>query len=1009
MSEPRLLTPLLTGYIMGDPICDHHGIRCCPALNTETEEKYIVKILSIPASRRQLDALLLSGAYASAEEAREYFRGLANDAVEEAKTLQKLAKLEGFWGCEDWQLEPTEDGSGFEVYLLTRYGTTLEYTMRKKSLTHLAAVNLGLDLCAALSVSRRNGWLYANLKPENIMFSDTRGYLIGDLGFLSLRSLKYASLPDKYRSAYTAPEILDAYSTLNATLDIYALGRILLQVFNGGVLPEDPEAPAAYADPEMSLIIRKACAEDPAERWQDPEEMAQALVAYMQSHTVNDTSIVPLPEPEPAAEEAEEEVPTPVEEIIDEAPVEVVVETEPEFGDVLEEEVPASVDSDPEVEDAPDEELSVPDEVPAAVLEEEPAAAGEEPEQFVIEGFLFDEEQDDDALAQLSNAVISDEVSEMLAQADELIAHPAPEPVVAPEAIDVPIPAPILPEPEPEVPDGATSEASAPAEEESQPEAADEPAADEAEEELPVSRPHSRRKLGWLAAILSVILVLVLAGIGGKYYYENIYLQHIGNITCDGAEDWLIVSLDTEIDNSLLSVSCTDAYGNRITRPVHNNKATFTELPSATHFKIAVTISGRHQLTGVTTSNYSSDAKTVIQDFKAIAGATDGSVILNFSVQGPDSASGWVVKYSAPGTPELTAPCNSHSAMITGLEVGKTYTFRLVPQEDLYLAGGETTEFTALAVIQAQNLAFLGFENNALIAQWEVPEGAQVSNWIVRCFNSDGYDSTVTVTEPRIVLEGLDISGSYTLDVKAEGMLEGKQITVSANSVTFKEMLIDDSDPNRLVIHWPYEGTAPTGGWTLRYTIDGSNATDVVCNTNSWTLENLIPGSRYVFEVVVPEGVDFFGLASKEFQVPDAGTFSGYQVTAEMMQYGLCIRPDQEGWTYRDVSAQAYTNGFTVGQSAGLVIYLTEEYSTSPDMITVTYILRDADGVFLRMEQTQSSWTDLWYGGYCELDLPQLPEDPGVYVLSILFNDAYITRNPISFSVAEGPAPEPAA
>ena len=42
------------------------------------------------------------------------------------------------------------------------------------------------------------------------------------------------------------------------------------------------------------------------------------------------------------------------------------------------------------------------------------------------------------------NEEISDEVSDMLTQADDLIAHPTPDPVVQPEAIDVPVPPPIV-------------------------------------------------------------------------------------------------------------------------------------------------------------------------------------------------------------------------------------------------------------------------------------------------------------------------------------------------------------------------------------------------------------------------------------------------------------------------------------------------------------------------------------------------------------------------------------
>ena len=386
MSEPTLISPLLDGFLMGGAISEHDGVRCYPAMRKDSDEKYIVKVISIPASPVKMDALLLTGAYRDRESALGYFRELADSAAGEAEILQKLSRLDGFTAYEGWQIVPMENGGGFDVYLLGRYRTTLEKQFRRHPLTHLGAVNLGLDLCSALTACRRVGYLYADLKPQNVTVSEDGTYHISDLGLFALDSLAYASLPDRYRSAYTPPEIQDAFSSLNTTVDTYAVGLILYQAYNNGELPTENRAAPAYADYEMSEIILKACDPNPDNRWPDPSQMGQALVNYMQRNGANDTPIVPPPaEPEPA-----EEAPAP------------------------EEAAPAEDTAAPKTE----------------ISEQTPEDAGDL--SFIDEMVSDETAPDDETAAALEDAALTVETSEILAQADELIAHETPEPAVAP-------------------------------------------------------------------------------------------------------------------------------------------------------------------------------------------------------------------------------------------------------------------------------------------------------------------------------------------------------------------------------------------------------------------------------------------------------------------------------------------------------------------------------------------------------------------------------------------------
>ena len=151
MSDPKIISPMLDGFAIGGSLSSHDGVSCYPAMKENSDQKYILKVISIPGSQAQLDALLLTGAYKDPAAALDYFKALADEVVAEAEALKKLSKLEGFLPYESWQVVPMENNDlGYQVYLLGSYKQTLDRFMRRSPMTHLAAVNLGLDLCAAL-------------------------------------------------------------------------------------------------------------------------------------------------------------------------------------------------------------------------------------------------------------------------------------------------------------------------------------------------------------------------------------------------------------------------------------------------------------------------------------------------------------------------------------------------------------------------------------------------------------------------------------------------------------------------------------------------------------------------------------------------------------------------------------------------------------------------------------------------------------------------------------------
>lgn len=1011
MSEPKLVSPLLDGCIMGEAISDHHGVRCYPAIRENTDECYIIKIISIPATQVQMDALLLTGACADQAAALVYFKELSDGVIGEADILDRLSRLEGFSPYLGHQIEQMEEGTGYEVYLMSPYRRSLEKLMRTEPLTHLAAVNLGLDMCAALAVCRRAGYLYADLKPSNIFLSESQGYHIGDLGFISLSSLKYASLPEKYRSSYIAPEITDAMSALNSTIDIYALGLTLYQVYNNGELPFEGSAPAQilpppmYADYEMAEIILKACAPDPADRWQDPAQMGQALVNYMQRNSVNDTPIVPppvLPQEETDEPEeflSEEENDAELAELLamipdeEEPPQQQPKEPTDEETRAVEEDIPAEENApdEPIVPDREDESASETSDEPQPPIEDDTA----EPEQLSFVNILEEDETtpSEENTATLEGTPVTDEVAQMLAQADDLIAHELPEPVVAPAPIDVPIPPPIVTEPEPEEEAEEPAEELMPVEEtektaeESETEAEavqEEPMEVDTEpeeiwdEEEPKKKSSARR---WIAAAV-VALVLVALGFGGYWFYNHYYLQTIDAMDVLGSDDTLTVQITSDVADDLLTVVCTDTYGNAKRSAVTNGTAVFSDLNPGTQYRIQLEISGLHKLVGPTTGSYTTAAQTEILNLTAVSGPEDGSVILNFSVKGPDPGQ-WTLVYSTPGEEPNTTTFTGHTVTVTGLTVGSEYTFDLENVEGVFISGTDTLNYTAQNVIYAQDLTVTACGDGSMTVQWAMPEGVDRRNWIVRCYNDAGYDQTLTTSETTISFTGLDHTTGYTVLVTAEGMTQSVTTKVTADPINVTGFNATSTDPWAMTLTWDYTGTTPAGGWLLTYTVDGGEAITLTCAENSAVIA-LAPGCTYAFEVRPVDEITYFTVPYTYGPV-EIATFEGYYVTAANMSFTMYLGSVQQ-------------NTFAAGDKASLKGKMNSTYGRSDDNIVSTFVIRDAQNGLVSAQTSSRTWEKLWKKRACTLDIPQLPTDAGTYTLDLYFNNMYVTS--LSFTIA---------
>ena len=971
MSEQKLVSPLLDGFVMGDPMSSHDGVSCCPAMKEDSEEKYIVKIISVPASQRQLDALLLTGAYPDAASATQYFKEVAEGIVKEAELLKQLSRLEGFLAYDNWQIVPMEGTNlGYQVYLVSTYKRSLERYLRRHQMTNLGAVNLGLDLCAALSICRRAGYMHVDLKPTNIYMTGKRDFRIGDLGFVKLNTLKYTSLPSKYCSPYTPPELHDALNTLNPTADIYAIGMILYQIYNNGRLPFAHKAPAAplaapqHADNEMTQIILKACDPNPRRRFQTPIEMGKALVEYMKHNKPEDNPIPVITAPA-------EVMDAPYESAAEESPTAVPVEAAPEIPTpVAEVEVAVPAEESAPAEEPDPQDMPVPQETVSAPQETEaPAEEAYSDEISALltqfEGLMTPAESVDELLAKVddeanydfsASAYDSDEPADETFRYDQMHAPVA-------------------------VASGADDE--------------DDFFGD------PVVHRKKRKKRSALGPILILILLAALI-FGGYYYYQNIYLIPISSLDISTDKDTVTVNVATDADESLLRITCTDPSGKTVAAQLKNGTAVFTGLAADTIYKIDVTADGFHSFQGTSSATVTTEQMVTVQDFTVKTGTEDGSATLEFTIDGDNQD--WVMEYTTGDEVNQSVSFTGNSVTVTNLTVGAEYTFTLLaaPGADVYITGNSTLVHTASNNITAQRLRVTSFEGGVLTAQWDTSGDAAATNWTVRCYNEKGYDETVTVTENTVQFKNVKLDTGYTIDVTAAGMISNARIFVSGNPTLVSDVAVDDTVPGTLTVTWNSDSVIPEGGWLLMYTIGtGKEAMVIKAEENKAVIQPTIPGSTYQLNIQAANDSTVFG-GVHSYTSPAAPAFSDKSIDAANVTASFCPTPNKSNWTYKDIADNAYTATYAPGSKVSMVLYSTAKAGRSNDDISVMFVIRDSQGNAIpKLTNTiTANWNDLWNNRsrYCSLNLPAIPEADGQYTVEVYFNRSLVVSKNLTIS-----------
>ena len=215
------------------------------------------------------------------------------------------------------------------------------------------------------------------------------------------------------------------------------------------------------------------------------------------------------------------------------------------------------------------------------------------------------------------------------------------------------------------------------------------------------------------------------------------------------------------------------------------------------------------------------------------------------------------------------------------------------------------------------------------------------------------------------------------------------RVYVAESSVTLSNFQVDLTS-TQAAVTWDSSQQIGQTGWLVSYTVNGVALNDTLtCTENSVKLSPVVPGAVYELTVQKADGSAVLG-GTFSFTAASADTFSctykNYTVTADNMTFRMCKTPSNKNWDRYDLKSSDYTTTFSAGQKASFLVKLDKSYGTSSDTIVTLFVISDSEGNLVSVSSTSSTWTNMWYKYYCELDIPSLPDDPGEYTVSVYFN-----------------------
>ena len=261
----------------------------------DDEEKAALKVISIPQNQSEIDELYSDGY--DEESITSTFQSHLKSIVAEYSMTRKMNDCVNIVRCDDVRYVQHDNGIGWDIFIKMELLTPLTKSL-PSAIPEDKVIKLGKDLCNALAQCRKYDILHRDIKPQNIFVSEAGDFKLGDFGIAkTVEKTTGGTRIGTYK--YMAPEVYNN-QPYGFAADIYSLGMVLYWLLNERRMPFLPLPPVklkvgmeedarrrrmagetlpapAWGNDELKQTVLKACAFDPRQRYQTPDEMREDL------------------------------------------------------------------------------------------------------------------------------------------------------------------------------------------------------------------------------------------------------------------------------------------------------------------------------------------------------------------------------------------------------------------------------------------------------------------------------------------------------------------------------------------------------------------------------------------------------------------------------------------------------------------------------------------------------------------------------------------------------------